>query len=128
MAYQEPKREISEFNNAIGYLNHINSLFIEASIWSKNLDANNWSNTLWSLFRVLSAEMTTDEETYFLAAREEIKTQLFYLSRNRKAMIMNTIPEELYSRLDEFERRLRKIYKDTGLMNKQPEDAMKALK
>lgn len=121
----ESKREVSEFNNAFGYLNHLNGLFVEASIHSKNLDMYNWFNTLNALFRVLSAELTSKELEEYLVIKKDLKFKIFlHLSNKRNT----SIPEDLYNDLEMFEIRLRKIYKVTGLMNKAPDDAMSALR
>jgi hypothetical protein len=124
----EEKREQAEFNDAFGFLKQISDDFKRADMFSQMLDAYGWSNTLFALSRSLSTYMKKEEEEYFIRERTTIKMMLYQHSRNRKAHLSNNIPEELYDVLDLYERKLWKIFADSGLMMKKVEDAMRALR
>lgn len=124
----EDKRELAEFNDAFGFLKQVSDDFKRADMYSQMLDAYSWSNVLFALSRSLSTYMKKEEEEYFIQERGIIKSQLFVMSRNRKNIMSNNIPEELYNKLDTYERKLWRIFADSGLMMKKQDDATRSLR
>lgn len=121
-------RQQSEFNDAIGYLNRLNSLFYLADDAAMNLDAFSWFHALLSLERELSTEMNEKELSYFEKEQDEINKDVSEHIRKSTRSPNQAIPSELYKKLHKFELDLRKIFKSAGLQNKMKEDASFALK
>ena len=63
------ERQQSEFNDAIGYLNRLNSLFYLCDNSSIELDAFSWFHSLMALERELSTEMEEKELSAFETLR-----------------------------------------------------------
>lgn len=124
----KPKRDVSEFNSAVSYLNRLNVLFsmcIEAAI---NLDPYMWFHTLQALYRELSTEMKQPELTYFETNGTIINKEISEWMATVKRHGPQPLPNNLYKNLHDYELKLRYIMKAAGLQQKVMEDAMKALK
>jgi hypothetical protein len=121
-------RQQSEFNDAIGYLNRLNSLFYLADDAAMNLDAFSWFHALLALERELSTEMNETEIKKFENTQNKINTLVSELITQNARSPNQSIPPELYNELHKFELDLRKIFKSAGLQNRMKEDASFALK
>ena len=124
----EDKREVAEFNDAFGFLKQLSRDFDICSLSSQGNNPYAWSKALFSLSRALSPWMKEEEEEYFLTEMDNVNNEIFMLTRNKKATMMNHIPPELYKMLDKYERFLWRIYFDSGLMMKKQDDATKSLR
>jgi len=122
------ERQQSEFNDAIGYLNRLNSLFYLCDNSSIELDAFSWFHSLMALERELSTEMEEKELSAFETLRASINNSIGQYLREKQRNPNAGVSHELYSSLHSFELKLRSIYKDSGLQNKMKEDASFALK
>jgi hypothetical protein len=118
-------REKTEFNGAFDYLGRINVLFYKADAASMNLDGWNWFHSLLAIYRELSNHMKDKELEEF----EEIRTRIAPLINRsvRDPRKNGQIDQRLYDELHIFEIKLRRIYKDTGLMMKFNDDPSLAL-
>lgn len=120
-------RQQSEFNDAIGYLRHITQLFMLCSEFSMNFNGMMWFSTLNALYRVLSSEMKEEEQKEIEKMQKELKQSLNIYAK-RRLVANNEISESNYNKLQDYEKRLRRIFKESGLQNRMLDDAMKALK
>ena len=123
----EDKREQSEFNMAIGYLNRINYLFYSANEAALALDAFAWFHSLITLFRELSTEMTPKEVEDFDKEVEHIQPQVATSINNSRKTGINEISPDLFKLLHHFEMKIRQVMKSSGLqmkMKQRPEDAL----
>ena len=121
-------RPQSDFNMAVSYLNRLNALFYIADEAAMQLNAYAWFQSLLTLFRELSTEMTDTE----LKEMEEKITKLAKLINNWNDQInktgKSTIPPELNTNLHRFELDLRKVLKHAGLQLRMKEDPNAALR
>jgi hypothetical protein len=124
----EVKRDTSEFNDALGYTSHLTRLFMEANLHQQNLNMHGWSNTLWSLFTALSSWTKPEEKQQFLRAQNIIKHKIFMYSKSRIGKTASNIPEDIYDDLQEYTMKLYDVYKAAGLMTKNPDDPLNALR
>ena len=122
------EREQSEFNDALGYLSRLNSLFYLSDDYAISLNAHSWFHTLLALERELSTEMKPEEITKFETQQNEINNLIGNQIRQSQGAPTQSISPELYSKLHTFELSLRKIFKDARLQNKMKENAGGALK
>lgn len=133
MADETNKREQSEYNMAVSYLNRLNSLFYVANEAAIELDANIWFHALSALARELSTEMNEEEinEWFGTDDKQGKMDMINYILSIETNNPMNRgmgISPALYKSLSDFERFLRQILKASGLQNRMMEDAHKALK
>jgi hypothetical protein len=122
------KREQSEFNMAVSYLNRLNDLFYSVDQASIRLDIVAWYHSLMALFRELSTEMKQDEITQYETEMISntmplLKTHILNLQKG-----LNEVDPKLYRKLHNFELFLRKVLKESGLQQKIMESAEKALR
>jgi hypothetical protein len=122
------KRDVSEFNSAVSYLNRLNMLFFNCLESATSLDAHTWFHTLLALFRELSTEMKQKEIDEFEDKINKINTDISNHIEIIQRQGQQPMPNELYKELHEFEMELRKIMKEAGLQQKMIDDALKALK
>ena len=124
----EVKRDTSEFNSAISYLNRINTLFTIAAQSSISLDIYTWYHSLLALFRELSTEMKPNELAIKESEMDNLNNDMnSYLDEYRNSG-NNETPSKLYKELHKFELSLRKVMKESGLQQKIMDDASKALR
>lgn len=121
-------RQQSEFNDAIGYLNRLNSLFYLADDAAMNLDVYGWFHSLMALERELSTEMNEKEINNFERLQSTINNMLSQYIKDTARSPNAGVSPELYNKLHNFELQLRNIFKAAGLQNKMKEDASFALK
>lgn len=124
----ESKRDISEFNSAISYLNRLNQLLatsIEAAI---DLEPYTWFHTLLALYRELSTEMKDNEIEKFETRIDILNKDISNWMVQKQRQITMPVPSTMYKSLHKFELDLRKIMKEAGLQQKIMDEAMKALK
>jgi hypothetical protein len=121
-------RQQSEFNDAIGYLNRLNSLFYLADDAAMQLNAYGWFHSLMALERELSTEMNEKELRNFEDLQKEINAMLSNHIKDSTRNPASGVSPELYNKLHTFELEIRKIMKSAGLQNKMKEDASFALK
>jgi len=124
----ESEREKSEFNYAVKYLERLNYLFYRIDIAAMELDAHNWFHTLLTLFRELSTHMKDKEIEEFNKLKESLNSKLKLAADKRVREGVFEISSELYEELHNFEMKLRKIMKQSGLEGRMIDDATKALK
>lgn len=115
-------REQSEFNNSVGYINRINTLFWVADETSTNLDINTWYHILLALFRELSTEMKDEEIEETTRKFEKINEELQKHLKESQRKGVASIPPTLYLSLHTTEMKLRRIGKESGLQQKMKED------
>lgn len=120
------KREQSEFNMAVSYLNRLNVLFYTADEAAISLNIYTWFHTLMALFRELSTEMDNDEIKKHEAMIVELNTSVSaHISNNQPGEPVNC---SLVFKLQKFEVELRRILKDAGLQQRMMDEASRALK
>ena len=118
------EREKSEFNDALGYLRRINACLYSADMSSMELNFYGWFHALMIFRRELSTEIKNDALAEFDLLIEDINNELNkVISSNNKIRYSG----DIYFNLDKFERKLRKVYKDSGLQMRMQSDASKAL-
>ena len=122
-----PERDVSEFNNSIGYLNRLNLWFFSCEEASFELDANRWFNALLSLAKCLSTEFKEDEIP--LISKFQTKVLPMISKHNQKITDtgLNEINPELYKLLFDFDLKLRYICKKAGLQQKLKNDPGQAI-
>lgn len=121
------KRQQSEFNSSVSYLNRINTEFSVAVESAITLDPYTWFYSLLAIFRELSTEMSKEEIEFFKKNKNLINEMLAKFTRRNDgaAQIINP---ELYNALENFELELRRIFKASGLQQKVQDDAANALR
>ena len=108
-------RDISEFNDAIGYLNRMNKLFYTIDTAKIMLDSFTWGNTLIALY----AELIPDiKDTNKLD--EEAKEILGII--NSEKFRSKKISSMLYWKMFEFEKPVRILYDKQGYRTKKTRD------
>lgn len=121
----EDNKDMSEFNDSIGYLNRINAMFYSCTEASFNQSSATWSRSLLRLFNELSGFM--EKETY-TKNYEQIRNIFRIISEEEKKKSRRhdneegTINIKLYWMLNDYELEMRRIYKDSGLQIKLKED------
>ena len=122
----EGKREQSEFNSSVSYLNRINAEFAEAVTNSMIPEPYGWFYALLAIFRELSTEMNEEEVKWFKKENKKINNILAKDTlKYEGSQIMSF---ELHEALTEFELKLRNIFKDSGLQQKVKDSAEEALR
>jgi len=121
------KREQSEFNMAVSYLNRLNALFYTADNYAINMDMWGWYHACLALFRELSTEMKEKEISELNNLQIEIGA-LVNKQLNAQNSGGTSINHELYKALHSFEIKLRKVMKEAGLQLKAQDEASKALR
>lgn len=121
-------RQQSEFNDAVGYLGRLNSLFYLADEASIQMDAHRWFTSLMALFRELSTEMGDKEIEHGTDTINDINPKVAAVNKEYRRTGTVIIDNVLYMKLNDFEIWLRKIMKSAGLQLRMFEDAGKALK
>lgn len=116
-AEETSERDKSEFNDSLGYLARLNMVLFSCLQSRVNLDASKWFYSLEGLGVELSTEMNEEE----LKRLDEFSTKTIILievwnKKKEKGTIK--VSQELYQKLNEHERFLRKIYKDAGLQQR----------
>jgi hypothetical protein len=120
------KREQSEFNMAVSYLNRLNVLFYTADEAAISLNIYTWFHTLMALFRELSTEMSDDEIKQNEAKIIQLNTSVSnHISNNQPGEPVNC---SLVFQLQSFEVNLRRLMKDAGLQQRMMDEAAKALR
>jgi hypothetical protein len=119
-------RQKAEFNMAVSYLNRLNILFLTADESAIELDTYTWYHTLLAIYRELSTELKPTEideyEKEIARIAPRINLSVHEQSKGRG------ITTDLYKDLHDFEIRLRRIMRESGLQMKIQEDAAKALR
>jgi len=120
-------RDQNEFNTAIGYVTRLNILFTacdEATL-DKNIDA--WFSTLIVLFKELSTELKDKEIKEYKALIRDLNVKVKLVLDTSAKTGDKSIPFNVYMDLTDFELKLRKIMKESGLQNKMKEDSLLAM-
>jgi Cdc6-like AAA superfamily ATPase len=123
----EDNRSQSEFNMAVSYLNRLNALLYTADEAAMSLDVYTWFHSLMTLYRELSTEMKNSEIEKFKESIEILEPKI-QITLNEQERGRTNVDQEVYRLLHDFEIRLRRILKDSGLQMKMQEDASKALR
>lgn len=128
MIGDEKKRDVSEFNSAVLYLNRLNILFSNADESAISLDMYTWFHSLLALFRELSTEMKQEEINALQQKLIGLRNKLNVYISNRNRTGTNEVNPDLYHDLHTFELVLRAVMKVSGLQQKIIDAAGKALK
>ena len=127
MKSNKDKRDQSEFNMAVSYLNRLNTLFYVCDEASSSLDASVWYHTLCTIYRELSTEMNPEEIKNFDSEMMKINTEINkYINNQYKGL--SKLDSNTYFMLHKFELKLRHILKDSGLQQKIVDSAEMALR
>lgn len=122
-------REKSEFNQAISYLGRLNILQYMCDDYAMNNDPFGWYNALLVYYRELAVFMNVDErkkaEDFKLKIRPLVNNQVQRIDNFSQS---NKIPAITLDSLHDFDIFLRDIQKASGLLTKEVDDAMRALK
>jgi len=124
----EKKRDVSEFNSAVSFLNRLNMIIARCDESAMELEINSWHHALMVFYRELSTEMTVMEKEQFEKDIEILKEQLSEYVINNRTSNINEVDAELYNNHHNFEMALRKIMKDSGLQQKIMDAAADALR
>jgi hypothetical protein len=116
------KRQQSEFNMAVSYLNRLNSIFYACDIASMELDAHSWFMALCALKRELSTEMKPGELDWFNNMTRQINPMVQQNYKQIRQNGYNQIDSALYDLLDAYESKLRMILEESGLQKKKADD------
>lgn len=122
------QREESEFNNVLQFLDVLNDIFKTAIKSSYDNNMVSWSSALWCAFRCLTPWMKSEELTYFKERKEFIQYKIYRITKSKRLSQQNNIPNEIYNLLEDYEIKLRRVYKDSGLLDKKKDDAMRSLR
>ena len=124
------RREKSEFNMAVSYLNRLNTLLQICDESSMSLNYYSWLHSLQALKRELTTEMQAKEFLDITQLANEtanlVNQDLNNTTKNKRSMF--TKSPIIYQKLDELETKLRRVLKDSGLQMKMQEEASKALR
>ena len=121
----EAMRDQSEFNFAFSFLNRLNLQFYLAMDAAQNLNGFAWFHALLNIRRELSDDMKAGEMEIANKYMDDINNALSLLSKRKKPG--DTIPTELYKKLDSFEIFLRGIVKAAGYKSKFKDDPSLAI-
>lgn len=121
----EPNRDKAEFNMAVAYLNRLNQLFWIADTASVRLNIYEWFHSLLAIYREISTELTSKEIPLF---QQDMLRLSDLVNKKMKQNQSQYVSPDLYLGLQDFELKLRKICKDSGLQMKMQDDAMNSLK
>lgn len=121
------KRDVSEFNSAVSFLNRLNMIIAKCDECSMDLDINGWHHSLMVLYRELSTEMTEDEKEQFEKDINVLQERLSEYIINNRGSNINEVSPELYKDHHDFEMALRKVMKESGLQQKIMDEASKML-
>lgn len=124
----EIKREVSEFNSAVSYLNRLNALYSYADEAAIRLDIYNWFHSLLAIFRELSTEMKADEINKNKKTIDELREMVHMNMQRIEREGVNSVKPEVYDKLHQFEMFLRKVMKESGLQQRILDEAAKALR
>lgn len=127
MTSNETGRETAEFNMAVGYLNRLNTLFYLTDEAAMTLNVESWMHGLLALFRELSTEMTDKEINELKENSQEINNEVQQIIKIQQRTGRMNIPTTTYNKLHDFELKLRKILKSSGLQMKMKQSASGAL-
>ncbi len=120
-------KDVSEFNDAIGTLGRMNSLWYNADESAMNLDAHQWYHTLLPLTRELITDMNEKEEEESKELIENIDPLMAAYIKKKQNNPETEVPRELYTKLHEFEIFLRRIYDRAGYKTKRRDDPRYAI-
>jgi len=124
----EEKREQSEFNSAVTYLNRLNTLWAMVDDARTRYDASEWFNSLCIIFSELSTAMKKKDEIpryldWMAALNNKVQLQQNINLRSARQIIT----WELNLELIKFDLELRKVMDEAGLQNKKSSDPRRAL-
>lgn len=124
----EEKREQSEFNSAVTYLNRLNTLWAMADDARTRYDSSEWFNTLCIIFSELSTAMKKKEEIpTYLERMAVLNTKVQQQQNVNQRSARQMITWELNLELIRFDLDLRKVMDEAGLQNKKSSDPRRAL-
>ena len=117
------KRDVSEFNSSIAYLNRINYHFAMCAEAKEEKNPFKWLDSLIIIYSELSTEMQDEEKDNFFKKIEKYNTDIYGLDLSQ-----GSIPWSMFKNILLLELELRRIFKESGLQQKIENDATKALK
>lgn len=117
----EQEKQNSEFNDAIGTIGRMNSLFYVAVDAAMKLDAHQWYHSLRALKRELKTDMKEEKNKELNDTIKKIDELLpIYLNNAKRGL--SEISTELYDLLDLLETELREIHDKAGYKTKRSDD------
>lgn len=121
---------MSEWNGAVDYLSRINLTLMQANDAASRLDLYNWLHQLKIFYREISSIMKTEEINTLYEEGNQLSNQINkYLAIKHNPLYKNKpINTNLVQSLEQYEIKLRRIYKESGLQMRLQEDASKALR
>lgn len=124
-------QEVSEWNGALDYLKRIDAALEEAGIAAIRLDVYMWLHSLKLFYREISSVMKEEQRKELYEESKKLSENIneYLTTKNNKLYHgSKELSEELIEGLEQFEIKLRQIYKETGLQMRLMDDASKALR
>lgn len=121
------KKEISEFNMAVSWLNRLNYIYYVIDEAKRRDNYHAYWKELLNLLDELSTELTEKEMQTKREEAQNIYNELIKQQHTSRYQGVNKIKPELYWKMQKFEVFLRKKQNEVGLLKKVVDDAMKAL-
>lgn len=119
----------SEFNMALSYLARLNYSFWVLNDAKRSRDAVSWVNEL----AVITDELSTEKpiQNQLSQRLTQLSQMMEEIDQAKKASARtgrNTIKQELFNNLCDYERWIRKVLDEAGLLKKMKDSAADALK
>lgn len=117
----------SEFNDSLGYINRINSLFWLADKSSMEYNAQGWLSSLFTIFRELSTEIKSEDRDRIKKVIAECNCLVNKQLGSNGVSKRSEISSDLVFKLADLEIELRIIQDKAGLLVKRALDPNRAL-
>lgn len=124
----EFKRDQAEYHMSFDYLYRINKLFCIGHDAAIDMNSFGWHQALLAVFREISTEMTEQEVNELNVMGRGLQQAVMAQQQMNEKRGNNSIPDDLYWKLHDYELKLRKIMFDAGLLMKHADDPSKALR
>lgn len=111
-----------EYNRAEDHLREAGFFLMAAEQASIEMDAHNWCVSLCAANRHLVEYMKDDEIKEFMEAAKNIMRESQKQNKDNQSKGFNTISEDLYWKLNDFDIKLRLVLKKAGAQRKLKED------
>lgn len=114
----ETNRGKSEFNMSLSFLNSISMLLFTCNMASVELDIYYWYHSLKALKRSIITEFKTDDIIKIGEMDQEIKPLLSKHMKTRRNGISETVNQDLYDLLENYQILIMQILKKSGMLLK----------
>ena len=121
-------KETSEFNEAISFLNRINTIFYAILMSTLDNDMDSWFKSLSRLYQELVNDMDDKDKESLKVRLNELMNDINQHNIDYRKSGVQQIPQKLYWDLFNYESELRKIYNKAGYQTKRKDSASKALR